>query len=287
MTMEQSSSQSVTPAFLDFVLRQTRVKTNVCSRPQTENGYLLPSRTVPDYNFIWIERGRVVWVVEEAPRELGVGDLIIVPPGVVHHAHSITRRVTLGSIHVEAMLPGGQPVFELLVPPRVRSVKPASRLGQYLRAALSEWDRDDYAQTMLALASWATLVTLELLRYDAARGTLRQRAIDPLIAEMLDELNRRLDKPTNLDDLAQWSGFSAQHLNRVFRRELGITPLQYLAKMRMERAATILVDGRWTVRAVAAKCGFDDPYYFSRLFKQHFGRSPAEYRRAAGSENPS
>jgi AraC-like DNA-binding protein/quercetin dioxygenase-like cupin family protein len=281
------SGQPVTSAFLNFVLQRTRVKTNVCSRQKTEQGYKLQRRTVPDYNFIWIDRGRAVWVVEETPHELSVGDLIIVPPGVEHYAYSTTRRMTLGSIHVEPTLPGGKSVFELLVPPRVRHVKRGSKLAQYLRAALNEWDRDDHGQTMLMLVNWATLVTLELLRYDADRGTLRQRPIDPLIAEMLDELNRRLDRPTDLDDLARWSGFSAQHLNRTFRRLLGVTPLQYLARMRMENAAALLGDGRWTVRAIAAKCGFEDQYYFSRAFKRHFGRSPSQHRDAAGSENPS
>jgi transcriptional regulator GlxA family with amidase domain len=135
--------------------------------------------------------------------------------------------------------------------------------------------------------SWARLVVLELLRYDAERGTLRQRSIDPLIAAVLEEMSHRIDQLTTLEDLARCSGFSAQHLNRVFRRILGVTPLKYLMRMKLERSAQMLMDGRQTVAAIAATVGFDDPYYFSRVFRRHFGRSPAQYRDAAISKSPS
>jgi AraC-like DNA-binding protein len=81
-----------------------------------------------------------------------------------------------------------------------------------------------------------------------------------------------------LSELAKRAGFSAQHLNRVFREILGVTPLQYLARTRMERAATLLRNDDLTVGAVGKRVGFDDPYYFSRVFSQHFKKSPAQYR---------
>jgi AraC-like DNA-binding protein len=271
---------------LDFVLRQARVKTNICTLQKHEAGYTLQQRVIPDYNYIFVTRGHAVWVLNDEPVNLPPGHLLLVPPGVPHHGFSRHRRLTLGSFHVEVTLPGGQDVFALLAPPMVRKVPTGSRLDCYLRAAMEEWDRSDNL-TSLMLRPWAKLITLELLASDAAAGLLAPRAVDPLVAEMLDELTRRLDHPVTLDDLARWAGFTPQHINRTFRRVLGVTPLQYLAGLRMDRAAALLVDGRLTVRAIAAQVGFDDPFYFSRLFKQHFGRSPAQYQQAAGSDSPS
>lgn len=263
-----------------------RVTTQVCSRQRSENGYTLLLRTVPDYNYIFVTRGRVVWVVDGIEHMLNPGDLIVVPPGVPHRAYSCTKRVTLGSIHVLATLPGGQDVFEILVPPRCRSVTANSRLGRYLRMALTEWDRDDH-DAYLTMPAWGRLVTLELLRHDAAAGLLKQREMDPLIAELLDELWRRIDRVTTLAELAAWSGFTPQHLNRIFHRVLGVTPLQHLTRLRMDRAAALMKEGVLTVKAVAAAVGIDDPYYFSRVFSEFFGVSPTQYREAAGSNNPS
>ncbi len=273
--------------FVEFVLRNAQIKTNVCSRQKHEHGYTLAPRTVPDYNLIFVRRGKVVWVIGGKEFVLGPGDLVLVPPSVPHEGYSQARRITLGSIHVEVTLPGGQDVFCLLIPPPFRHVRPGTRLDDYLRGAVAEWDRGDETQTLLTMPGWARLIVLELLRHDAGLGLLTQRPIDPLVSKILDELNRRLSRATSLRDLAERSGYSPQHLNRLFRRVLGVTPLQYLTRMRMERAAALLAEGRLTVSAVAGSLGYDDPYYFSRLFRQHHGRSPAHYREAIGSNSPS
>ena len=137
------------------------------------------------------------------------------------------------------------------------------------------------------LPHWSQLIARELFRHDAKLGLLHYRPADPLVAGVLEEIERRVAQPLTLDDLAKRSGFSAQHLNRVFQRVLGITPLKYLARVRMERAAELLRDGRLSIAAIAQAVGFEDPYYFSRQFSQHFKTSPSQYRAQAGSDSPS
>ncbi|GAA5013897.1 helix-turn-helix domain-containing protein [Actinopolymorpha pittospori] len=267
----------VSPPFLDFVVANTQVRAVGGSRQVRDAGYTLVPRTVPDYNLIFVRRGRVTWVLGERTLPLRVGDLLVVPPGVPHSATSTTRRVVLGSLHVEATLTGGQDVFDLLRPPTLRAVRAGTRLDGYLRALITEWDRPA-DEVRLVLPAWARLVTLELLLHDAALGLLRPRPVDPVVADVLDELNTRLARRTSLAELAELSGFSGQHLNRVFGTVLGLTPLQYLTRLRMERAAAMLTDRQLTIRVIAREVGYEDPYYFSRAFKHHFGRSPSEYR---------
>ena len=287
MTWKPPTAAMPSDALVDFVLRHAHVKTNVCTRVVEYHGYTLALRTVPDYNLIYAMSGRPVWVIRDRPVALSPGKLLIVPPHVPHHAYSRSKRVTIGSVHVEVTLSGGQDVFELLVPPLVQDVAPGGLLDTYLRGAMREFDRVDTDQTYLMLPHWSRLIVLEMLRCTAQTGLLRTPPVDPLVAELLNELNRRISRPTSLSDLAAWSGYSPQYLNRLFRRVLGVTPLQHLQRLRMQRGAALLIEGRLTVRGVARKLGFDDPYYFSRVFKQHFGRSPAQYRQAAGSESPS
>ncbi|MCX5661357.1 MAG: AraC family transcriptional regulator [Planctomycetota bacterium] len=272
---------------VDFVLAHARVQTNVCSYQQHEHGYEVKPRFVPDYNLIYVTRGRVTWTIDGHPHPLVPGRLVFVPPAVRHHALSQTQRMTLGSVHVEVTLPGGRDVFEMLAPPRQQDVVQGSRLDGYLRAAMDEMQRTNDAMVHLMMPSWGRLIALELLRDNADRGLLAHRPVEPIVLELLRELHSRIERPATLDELARWSGFSGQHLNRVFRRSLGVTPLRYLMRLRMERAAALLADGQWTVRAVATKLGFDDAYYFSRLFRQHMGRSPSRHRTATGSDSPS
>ena len=120
----------------------------------------------------------------------------------------------------------------------------------------------------------------------AAFGLLQSRSADPLVADLLDEIQRHLDRPLTLASLAQRAGYSQQHLNRVFQRVLGTTPLKYLAATRLERAADLLRDQRLTVAEVARRVGIPDPTYFSRQFVRRFGATPSAYREGGGSESP-
>ncbi len=73
--------------------------------------------------------------------------------------------------------------------------------------------------------------------------------------------------------------FSTEYLTRLFKRETGMTPLQYLKNRRLENAASILavMYGRGNISETAQLCGFSDPLYFSRQFRKKFGVSPRDY----------
>ncbi len=73
--------------------------------------------------------------------------------------------------------------------------------------------------------------------------------------------------------------FSTEYLTRLFKRETGMTPLQYLKDRRLENAARILAVnyGRSSISETAQMCGFNDPLYFSRQFRNKFGVSPRDY----------
>lgn len=267
-------------SLLHFVLRQAKVTTNVCSRQSCKAGYELIRRTVSDYNFIYITQGKVTWVIEQTEYPMGPGDLIIVPPGVNHHAYSQTKKVDLSSLHLEITLPGGQDVFSLITPPVFQQVDGKSRLAMYLAGFTREFVRRDPFMANLVNPGWGRLIGLELLWHDARLKLLTYRPIEPLILQILTELHTRLQQDVTLDQLAEWAGYSPQHLNRVFRKVLGVTPLQHLTRMRLEKAADLLADDQLTAQAIAQAVGISDPYYFSRLFKQHYGQSPAHYRQS-------
>lgn len=73
--------------------------------------------------------------------------------------------------------------------------------------------------------------------------------------------------------------FNTEYLKKMFKRETGLTPLQYLTDKRLESAARTLVTfcGKGNISETAHLCGFSDPLYFSRLFKKKYGVSPRGY----------
>ena len=70
-----------------------------------------------------------------------------------------------------------------------------------------------------------------------------------------------------------------EYFSRLFREHTGQTPSQFLARLRMHHAARLLQQSDLTVKAAGRAVGFDDPYHFSRVFKQIHGVAPRDFRR--------
>ena len=79
-------------------------------------------------------------------------------------------------------------------------------------------------------------------------------------------------------DLARLVGLSAGHLHRAFRETTGQTPLEFINRRRVERAAAILATEEPTIAEVALRVGFLSPSHFSRTFRRVTGRNPSARR---------
>ena len=70
---------------------------------------------------------------------------------------------------------------------------------------------------------------------------------------------------------------SSDHLRKLFEQAAGQTSLQYLTNLRMNEAKQLLQMRAFTIKEVARRCGYVDPYYFSRIFYQSCGLRPSAY----------
>lgn len=82
----------------------------------------------------------------------------------------------------------------------------------------------------------------------------------------------------SLKDIAAYVGLSEQHLIRSFRKESGITPIDYLKRYRIRQARALLEAGDKSITEVALEVGFSDSSYFARVFRREVGVSPGAYR---------
>jgi AraC-like DNA-binding protein len=80
------------------------------------------------------------------------------------------------------------------------------------------------------------------------------------------------------------SGYSKDHFRRCFKEETGLTPLEHLTVLRINRAKKLLRATPYqSIGSIAAGCGFSDEFYFSRVFRKETGISPREYRKKYNS----
>ena len=81
-----------------------------------------------------------------------------------------------------------------------------------------------------------------------------------------------------LDTAAEKSGVSRRRFNDLFKQQYGITPNCYVTQKKIHAAKSLLVDNGLSVKQVASLCGFEDLYYFCKVFKTQTGLTPTQFR---------
>jgi AraC-like DNA-binding protein len=97
------------------------------------------------------------------------------------------------------------------------------------------------------------------------------------IARARQRIDEQWNRPLDMQELAAAVGLSYRHFRRLFLQFTGLPPNQYLLNLRINRAKRLLEESL-TIEQVALRSGFTDPYYFSRVFKQKTGITPAKWR---------
>jgi len=91
-------------------------------------------------------------------------------------------------------------------------------------------------------------------------------------------MKEHLDQPLRVATLAAQASVSPSHFFALFKRRTGSAPMDYFTHLRMQYARRLLDGSSASVKEVAATMGYDDPFYFSRVFKSVNRLSPSQYR---------
>ncbi len=118
------------------------------------------------------------------------------------------------------------------------------------------------------------------------QGAERERKLSPVTEQIRAELDRHVSEPLfSVENCLKSLPLNYDYLRKLFKKETGETPHGYLLNARMELARGLLLSGisntysSYSVSQIAEACGFSDPLYFSRVFKNNFGVSPSEYKK--------
>lgn len=107
-----------------------------------------------------------------------------------------------------------------------------------------------------------------------------------LINETILYMRSELGNKLTVKDMAIKNNLSASHFSSLFRKATGMSPMDYFIHLKLQRACHLLYSSDLKIKNVAIAMGYDDPYYFSRLFKKYMKVSPDKYR-VLGNSNQS
>ena len=140
---------------------------------------------------------------------------------------------------------------------------------------------DDFARAAY-LSSRSQVVQLLDDVEDEATGLLQNilgNRTSPIVDKAREYVMEHVSERISLADVASWAGVSIGYMSKVFKRVMGMSLVDYVNKMKVERAKEMMTRGHVMVNEVALALGFENIYYFSKVFKRVCGLSPSEWQK--------
>jgi len=106
----------------------------------------------------------------------------------------------------------------------------------------------------------------------------RSRRVETRLLKVLARMREDLAHPWTLEELARETHISVPHFTELCRKQTGMPPVSLLIRLRLQRAMDLLQQGNHNVAEAALAVGYEDAFYFSRIFSKHMGMSPSACR---------
>lgn len=240
------------------------------------------------WRLIFVRRGSGAAAIGEKEMLLRRGDALIPPP-----SRSVRFTQAAGLTLCDALIPPDclpaarrqnaalREDMEPKEPQILHLERDAWAQAEYLLdTALAEERRRDAESPLLLDGLCACLLAIIL------REKAREKAADAppeALEKALRYLDAHVTEDVSLSQLSAVAGLSTRQLDRQFAAAFGMTPVRYLARLRMARARTLLRGTARPITEIAFDCGYVDSNYFARVFRKVCGLSPQQYRQAGGN----
>ena len=220
-----------------------------------------------DWSLFYCEKGRMYF----SDGVLKPGQIWIYPPKVPQK-YTIYRQDC--TVYRFLHFTGGD-VENLLSSLRIELSTPITVRGDTFAKVFDDIQNsimDDSALSALR-AEYHTLHLLSLLARHGASYKSN------MMMRVTDDMEHSFAAPYDAKRYADMFKVSISRFNHLFKQYMDVSPYAYFVRLRMENACGLLEDTDLKIQEVAEKCGYEDPLYFTQVFKKNVGLTPSAYRR--------
>ena len=249
---------------------------------EEESSFLFKGEAHSMYELTYVDRGQLHCVVEGNGFTLKQGQLMFFTPNQWHMQYTdlnVTARFLTVAFDFESDLPMSlaNRVFDL-----------SSAEAVYLKQLLNEIDvSDDYSSDFIR--SNLKLLLLSVLRDSGGRKKrlktpLALRNENIIVSRTLQCISEHVYDKLSVDSVAKEVSVSTSHLTALFHRQMGISPGEYIRRVKLDESKALIREGKMNFSQIAAALHYSTIHHFSRQFKDNFGISPSEYAKSLKNE---
>lgn len=238
-----------------------------------------------------VESGTGLHRSRPGSRRVGRGDVVLVRPGE-WHAYDDPVGLVVWNLYISARMLTGQlaalrsePLIAALVSARLAVlVGPGGQSAADLEvirphlSALALPAAGRAGDRVQRLGHLLVVLAHVVPPLTTPGPDAHPRAVHPAVIAATELMHASAQAPWTLPELARRVHVSAPYLCRCFTRDLGISPLRYLERHRLELVARLLLETRMPVSEIGTRAGMPDPNYLARRFRAWYGLSPSRYR---------
>lgn len=231
--------------------------------------------------------------------ELTPGDGLYIASGLLHSARALEAETIVDTV-VFPLSFFDMPVFQRIFQQNIQPLLDAQVTHLHLQtqaaqdeellsaiAALAGLKKDEPCYELHTIELVGRIWRLLILHIAEERQTpicLTHQLQAQRVKDVISYIHSHIREPLRVEDMAQAAGISRTECFRCFQLILQKTPAEYVTEYRISQAAAMLLNTSRTITDIAYAYGFATPSYFGKIFREHCGCTPKEYRKK-GTEN--
>lgn len=240
----------------------------------------------PQFEFHYFLGGEGLFLNGPKKHPIDKGSLFLSVPGQVHQIQAEDLENPLSYYALLFETAPDHPLYQTLTSTAFQATFPR-KIGTSHRLFFED-AKNRFNQGGTPHRVRAVELRLEALVHDLVddHGGSPPDAYNLHVEQALGILQSHVSRPLTLGDLCDQLKITQEHLIRLFKRHMNLTPMRYLNNLKLETATSLLLNSDLSVKEISWKLGFSSQYHFSRNFKAYAGCTPTQYRTNYFATNP-
>lgn len=235
--------------------------------------FILSEDTYPNWSIFCIEDGVLGYKVLGQKGRAQFGDILFCPP------HIPLKREVIEELKFHFLQFTFQGIQQSKLPIGKVQIKDRKRL----QSTYSQLQSVAFNEAII-INKWKGHLINDLIQTYSVENQLltvkdQPKINDLIINKAVEYLNNNFFNDITIKDVSKKYALSPVQFSRRFYSSIGVSPSEYLTSLRLRKARTLLLETDFTVENIAIQCGYNNGFYFSRVFSKKMKMSPSQFRK--------